>query len=193
MQVSICRKEVMTSVISPAERIPFPNHHYLMAEHNDSTHRLIEHMSLWTNCPGQAASNGSTGFRLLCERKARAETHMEKAAAITVRYRGSLQPWDAHFPGCNRQWCLKKHTPQDFYLSTSEQDKSPGPFTLEWLWMKGDHVWFYGHTVNSAESGDPALLLSSCDLRQVTSPLWVCLFIWKKEGEVKLDDLWGFF
>lgn len=116
MQASIWRKEVMTSVISPAERIPFPNHHYLMAEHNGSTHRLTEHMSLWTNCPGQAASNGSTGFRLLCERKARAETHMEKAAAITVRYRGSLQPRDPHFPGCNRQWCLKKHTHHKIFI-----------------------------------------------------------------------------
>lgn len=37
---------------------------------------------------------------------------------------------------------------------------------LEWLWIEGDHVWYFKHTVNW-ESGDPALPLSSCELGQV--------------------------
>lgn len=73
-------------------KVPIPNNHYLMAEQTGSIHRLTEHMSHWTNCPGQAVSNGrSTGARLLCDREeARTENHMEKAVAFAIKYRGCL-------------------------------------------------------------------------------------------------------
>ena len=76
---------------------------------------------------------------------------------------------------------FKKKT-QDSYVSTSEQDKSPGPFMLEWLRMEGDHVWYSGDTMNQ-EAGDPDLLLSSCDSGQVTSTLWASVYSSRKLKE----------
>ena len=54
---------------SPAEWVPFPNHQELAADHTGSTHRFGEHTSPWTPYPGQEASKGGTGARLLCGRE----------------------------------------------------------------------------------------------------------------------------